>query len=583
MCGIIGYKSFNGTILNKGQFIEALDKMNYRGPDGQEIVEKKGQLIGHVRLSIIDLKGGSQPMEIDDHLISFNGEIYNFKELRHSLCKEGVVFRTNSDTEVILAGYLKRGYSFFRNLVGMFAFAIHHPDGTILLHRDQTGQKPLYYYKDNNRLAYSTTLSSIVHLLGPQNLSFDAIILYLYLSYIPSPFCIFENIKKVNPGWVVRIDKHGVYNSWKINTNGNDKTSIDDIIKYSTVSDIPIALSLSAGIDSSLILKSIYDKLDIAYTVKNKGWNNNNNEWKYASRFTKSLNVKHSIIAVNELNIKTISRIHDKMDEPFGDSSILMADLVAAKAKRDGIKVVLTGDGADEFFTGYRKHRALFYFSYLFKTPKIFQKIILPFIPNGKMRKILKQSKNLDEAYMMTLNMGVENFVLKEIATKILSCEFNIKENSLMDCILNDRQIVLEGDMMVKSDRIYMQHGVESRPVFALNIMHEKVENLKINDLISFSKMKIPLKKHLTHLPDYITKRSKTGFESPLEKLPVDKLNAEIQLLLDKYLLLLNAEQKKIIVDVFKSVLKSSSIREKYVAFIFTLWLKINSKQIKWD
>lgn len=583
MCGIIGYKTFESYKLEKDQFMVALKKMSHRGPDGFGLLEKNDQLIGHVRLSIIDLEGGAQPMARDNHIITFNGEIYNFLELRASLIKEGVSFETNSDTEVILKGYLRWGSTFFQRLVGMFAFAIHHPDGSILLHRDQTGQKPLYYFKDTKCLVYSSVLSSLIHLVGPQYLNSDSILLYLFLSYIPSPYCIYDGIKKVAPGELIRIDSSGRLSSSKIETSVSHKTTIDDIIKYSTISDTPIGLSLSAGIDSSIILKSIHDKLSIAYTVKSDGWNNTNDEWKLAAKFAGSLKVKHNLISVDGLDVATINRIYERMDEPFGDSSILMADLVASKARSDGIKVILTGDGADEFFTGYRKHRALYYFSKFFKIPAFFRRLIIPFIPIRKVRKILKYSNTLGGAYVMLLNMGLENQKLYKHVSTILANVFDFKGNSLVDCISNDRKMVLEGDMMVKSDRIFMQHGVESRPVFALNIMPELMQKFKINQLISLRRMKKPLRKHSINLPKYILNKKKTGFESPLHMLSMDLIDIEIRHAHTEFISRLNVSHKGLISDSIDLSLISSNIRDKYVAYVFSIWLKLNSNNIKWN
>ena len=583
MCGIIGHCNFRGERLSRSLFLEALELMNHRGPDGEGLLEKDGQLIGHVRLSIIDLDGGAQPIERDNHIITFNGEIYNYRELRIRLEKLGVKFTTHSDTEVILAGYLHFGSKFFQSLVGMYAFAIHHPDGSVLLHRDQTGQKPLYYFKDSNRLIYSSVLGSLIHIVGKQNLNVDAILLYFYLSYIPSPYCIYENINKLAAGELITIDASGCLSSAVISTIGNQQCTIEDIIKHSTVSDTPIGLSLSAGIDSSVILNSVHPRISKAYTVKSRGLNNNNDEWRYALRFAKGLKVDHQLISSNELNLDSINRIQNKMDEPFGDSSILMADLVAKQAKIDGIKVILTGDGADEFFSGYRKHRALYFMSLIYRMPRLVRMIVSLLMPNKKMRKILSLSENLSEAYIMSLNMGIENSYLKDEAIKIISKEWDIFNSSFIDCLRYDRAIVLEGDMMVKSDRIYMQHGIESRPVFALNIMHEYINKFSVGELISHCEMKLPLKKFASDLPKYILNRKKTGFESPLDKISLEEMNKEIRDLIENALTSSKISNHQLLMNCFYMGIASSSAREKYIVYALSIWIKNNLDQIKWS
>ena len=150
-----------------------------------------------------------------------------------------------------------------------------------------------------------------------------------------------------------------------------------------------------------------------------------------------------------------------------------------------------------------------------------------------------------------------------------------------MDCLLLDRSIVLEGDMMVKSDQIYMQHGVESRPVFALNIMPELVKNLKISDLISLRKMKLPLLKIADKLPEYILSRGKSGFESPLDLISMNEMNREIQDFMDNFLPRLSVSNNQLITKCFLDGLSSSSARETYIVYVLAIWLKINSNRVK--
>ena len=181
----------------------------------------------------------------------------------------------------------------------------------------------------------------------------------------------------------------------------------------------------------------------------------------------------------------------------------------------------------------------------------------------------------------MSLNMGIEDSDLKNYATKVISTEWQIFNTSFMDCLRYDRKIVLEGDMMVKSDRIYMQHGIESRPVFAINIMPEFIQKFKLSELISFRKMKLPLIRIADELPKFILNRRKTGFESPLEKIPMEAMNQEIQYAINNILPHLTVSNLQLITNCFYKGLESSSARETYVVYVISLWLKINSNQLE--
>ena len=378
MCGILGIFGFNFSNAE-----DSLSLQNHRGPDNTGIWQKGDVFLGHKRLSIIDLNPRSnQPFKIANEVIIFNGEIYNYKSLRLDLEKDGYNFRTKSDTEVLMNLYKKYNYDCIRHIKGMFAFCLYDKSKNIIwISRDRYGIKPLYYCIDNHSLIFGSSLDSIIssNIIKP-NLSKNSINLYLFLSFVPTPYTIYENIYKLKPGHEIifsvndfKINKY--WNEDRVEYYSDTADSLDKLLDLSvqehSVSDRPIGTFLSGGLDSTLItLKySKHFKDFYCYTAISKMINQSDK--KFSDLVTNSLNLKHTKIDIDNIqNMDIMDELINFIDEPVYDSSMLPTYLISKAAKQQGIDVLLAGNGADEIFFGYDRITAA-RFSLLLSLPAI--------------------------------------------------------------------------------------------------------------------------------------------------------------------------------------------------------------------
>lgn len=374
MCGITGF--INSP--NKKASLAILRRMNktivHRGPDdsGEKIIGNVA--LANRRLAVIDLtSGGHQPMRSFNKKIwiTYNGEIYNFKELRSDLLKKGYKFRSTSDTEVIANLYQEYGLSAIKKLRGMFAFAIWDGEKRqLVLARDRFGIKPLYYYYKNGLLIFGSEIKSILaHPQVKKSLDLKSLSLYFSIGFgvVPSPFTIFKNIKKLPPAHyaVFKNGKLSIKKYWHL-----EKTELADIseneakeqllnlinqsVKSQLVSDVPLGAFLSGGIDSSLVVALMTKHADQKPKTFTIGFDDPNfDESKYAQKAAKYLNTNHHVqkFKIKTL-IETLPEIAKKIDEPLADASILPTYLLS-KFTRKRVTVALSGDGGDELFAGY--------------------------------------------------------------------------------------------------------------------------------------------------------------------------------------------------------------------------------------
>ena len=382
MCGISGIISFKKKKYNK-EIVKINELLSHRGPDmtGYYIDESKGVYLGHKRLSILDLSNsGKQPMvdKLNRYVISFNGEIYNYNYLKQKYLKN-ISLKSSTDTEVLLEGFSKYGVEFFNFCDGMFALAIHDKllEKTYLF-RDRAGEKPLYYNIDNNRLAFSSELNSLISLNDiNKNFNKTALIQFLVLKYTFPENSIIKNIKKIKPGTFLIINNKGqitinryyCYNlKQNIHYSQNDfeikKKELQNLL-YASVdnrvkADVEVGCFLSGGVDSSLIttIASQISKKKIntfSFGIKNVYEEDN----MIASDISKEIGTRHHQILVTEKKVlEYADDIDSIIDEPNGDGSLLPYYILSNFASKYN-KVILTGDGADELFAGYRRYPLL--------------------------------------------------------------------------------------------------------------------------------------------------------------------------------------------------------------------------------
>lgn len=578
MCGIYGFISPKYT---KEQLEEATDSMTKRGPDASGYFYSSPIGLGHRRLSIIDLSSGSQPMYSDDgqQVIVFNGEIYNFHTVRDELIALGKVFKTRSDTEVILVAYLTWGLARCLNkLEGMFAFAIW--DNTIqklFVVRDRFGEKPLYYAQTNDGLFFASELKALKAHYSKERLSIKALNLFFSLSYIPAPFTIYENVFKLSPGTYLSAGPDGkfelssFYNLKEIAESGRDrlitnysaaKEELRSLLFHSVsermISDVPLGSFLSGGIDSSIVsavMAQISKQPIKTFSIgfKEKAYD----ESERAALVAKHIGAEHTLhVLGHEDLLGIVDETLAYFDEPFGDSSAIPSMMVAKKA-REKVTVVLTGDCADELFGGYEKYLGKYYAekynAYPLVARKIFEAIVksIPHnnLTNHTLRKIKKvlfsASLSPENRYLNLASLGFSINDIVQLFNPAYSTDVSKEilryfnelpiSDELSQTFYSDILLVLEGDMLAKVDRACMLNSLEARVPFLDSKMVDFSFRLPHHFKIDGPNKKKILKETFADLlPKQTLSFSKKGFGLPIRLWFQNELKAELYDLLDK-------------------------------------------------
>ena len=569
MCGISGFQIFKKNLsIDCNKKIKEITRIiNHRGPDSEGFWSDDHQMIylGHKRLSIIDLsKRGRQPMISNNgrFVITYNGEIYNYKNLKKLLeSRYEVKFKNKTDTQVILELVSIFGLNKALTMMeGMFAFVLFDRQTRVLsLVRDRFGEKPLFYYLDKEYLVFSSELKSIKKFFNKKKLIVSKIGIqnYKYLGYIPAPYSIYENTFKILPSQIIKIKKGKIIdklNYWD-HSNQNicldSKFSLDQIeseieesVKKMMVADVDVGCFLSGGIDSSLIAAMMQKNSTKKIKTFTVGFNEKNyDESLYAKKIANHLKTDHHEIkvSINDM-ILNIKKIIDNFDEPFADSSALPTELISSFASKK-TKVILSGDGGDEIFLGYNRYLFANKFSLFNKnTPKYIRQTlqkILNSMPLGLLdnlsksfqktfgiqgfpHKIVKLSNILDyddnEQFYKKLNIIDNDFTNQFLNTKE---SFFSKYNNL--CLLesvqkNDIDHYLSNDILTKVDRSSMLNSLEVRSPFLNHLLAEKIMKIPSSFKLKNNKLKIILKDILEkYIPKSYFNRPKMGFAIPLE------------------------------------------------------------------
>ena len=528
MCGFYGINSNDKNFVQNG-----LNKIIHRGPDENNIISTNECSLGHVRLSIIGLDNGKQPYRLKNGYLAFNGEIYNFKELIESCNLDSSL---NSDTDVLGVLYDKYGFEgMLKKIRGMFSIAVV-TDNKIYLARDRYGQKPLYYSLVNGFFQFGSDLASFKINKNLENISNVALNFYLSFGFIPSPHSIWGDCFKLNPSEFIEFDlqskliKHQKYYDFnEINLENNKplSTIIHNSILTHNISDVGSSLLLSGGVDSSIVAKSL-PKSTECYTVK---WGDEDyDEVDNARKIARKLNRDLIEVSMSKGQLKKrLESIIDYTSEPFADDGIISLDLVAQELKNKGVKVVLTGDGADEIFGGYNRYNIDLYLKIL---PLFMLKILGKFTKKQSLRntaisKLIKLkgiSPGFDRHYAISqlgFNDKERKKVLKkgyfEIKNELFSIYDNYKSKSLRKGkFMFDLRFLIEGNMMVKSDRVSMKSSLEFRSPF---LSKEIVENALLSKKknILFGIKKIRLKSIFVKYFGFALLQRKKGFGAPLD------------------------------------------------------------------
>lgn len=561
MCGINGK-----LVFKKENIVSNIQDMNnlifHRGPDDEGVfLDKNNQFsisMGMRRLSIIDLKGGGQPMYSRDKevVIVFNGEIYNYKALKNELENSGVNFRTNSDTEVILNLYLKYGVDSFVRLDGMYAFSIYDKRlKKIFITRDYFGEKPMYYSIFDGGLLWGSELKSLVSQLESKpQISNKALHLYFSLTYIPAPYTIYEEVNKLEPNTYIDYDiKKKKYRLININQDeyvdpfkgsfedakSKTKILIENSVNSRSVSDVPIGTFLSGGVDSSIVSYCLSKNSTQRINTFSIGFEKKSFDETDKSRVVaKMINSRHNEFILSEKSLYDgLDKILNNFDEPFADSSAIPTYIVSNKTSKD-VKVALTGDGGDEVFGGYNKYHIskINKFYTRFISPnlhKLIKSTVQPFINikddrrgmRFKIRKVFDSIDYDDNFYWKIISLGFKENQLRKIIKKSEQDIFSYfkknldlkKTETLFDIRNIDRHISLEGDMLVKVDRTSMLSSLECRSPFLNKRIWDFTKSLPENYLINKSNKKYILKEAFKdEFPENFLEKTKKGFGIPV-------------------------------------------------------------------
>src|SRR5262249_42906439 len=367
-----GFVYFDGAPVQGSVLQSMTDALSHRGPDAAGTYLSDGVALGHRRLSIIDVSSGHQPLSNEDRSVwtSFNGEIYNYRDLRRDL-ERSHVLRTQSDTETIVHSYESYPESFVARLRGMFAFALwDEPHRTMILARDRVGKKPLYYYLDNKKLVFASEIKSILRHPG-LNLEIDdlAVSDYLSLGYVPAPKSIYRSIRKVRPGHYLKVQAGKIeeIQYWDLHFNDKLERSEEEwreslleefrtAVEIRLMSEVPLGAFLSGGLDSSGVVAMMSKILDHPVKTATIGFQENRfDESEFGRQVSRYLRTDHHERIVTPEKIDTVEKLAWHYDEPFADSSALPTYFVSQVA-REKVTVALSGDGGDENFAGYSRY-----------------------------------------------------------------------------------------------------------------------------------------------------------------------------------------------------------------------------------
>lgn len=568
MCGITGIFAFNLVgKFNKIHTAAATNALSRRGPDFHNVYLDDWVGLGHRRLSIIDTSAiAHQPMwdETNRYCIIFNGEIFNYQELKQALTSKGVFFFSHSDTEVLLKLYILEKEKCLNKLNGFFAFCIYDKqEQSFFVARDRYGVKPLLYLHDEHKFLFASEMKAIVHYGIEKDLDYTAVHTYLQLNYIPAPNTIFKKVKKLLPGHYLTIINsqlsiHNYYNIPYSPSEINQGISYDDAkeklselleasVKRRLISDVPLGAFLSGGIDSSVITalasKHKPDLHTFSIGFKDEKFFD---ETEYARLVANHLKTEHTVFSLTNNDLyKHVHDILDYIDEPFADSSAINV-YILSKETRKHATVALSGDGADELLAGYNKHAASYRILNKGWKENLVGSLQLLWnaMPQSRNNPLANKTRQLarfaegmklssKERYWRWAGYADEASAMKLFSEKsqenLLQEDYlNLKSELLKsipdretinDILYTDTKLVLPNDMLTKVDLMSMANGLEVRTPFldyeVVNFLFSLPQDFKINSKIRKRILQDTFK---DVLPSQLYNRPKKGFEVPLLK-----------------------------------------------------------------
>jgi asparagine synthase (glutamine-hydrolysing) len=577
VCGITGIITSSEEAAKYFNAIKSATlALHHRGPDSYGSFADFNALLGHTRLSIIDTSQASdQPFYSADgrFVIVYNGEIFNFRELRETLVKKGVAFKTSGDTEVLLQLYINEGEKFLDKINGFFAFAIYdNLQKSLFIARDRFGIKPLFYYWDGSRFIFASEMKALLEYPFERIIDHVSLIEYLQLNYIPAPNTMLEGVKKFPVGQWSKI----IYNDRKLKFTPfcnepyfegcEDKNIsydsavkkfynlLEDSVQKRLIADVPLGTFLSGGLDSSAItaMAALHKKNIMSFSI---GYKEEPlfDETHYAEMVSKKLGTNHHTFRLDNSDLfNELYNILDTLGEPFGDSSSIPMYILCGKA-RQYVKVSLSGDGGDELMGGYNKHLAEYR---LRKSPylKTFSNAVGPFLKllpysrntvyGNKIRQIIRFSEgaklstadrywewaSIANAHKAISLINTKNEKFEKLFSERKDTHLSTLDNNFNSLFYTDVKLVLQNDMLVKADLMSMANGLEVRVPFLDYRLVEFLFSLPFEYKIGSGYQKRILRDAVSHLiPQEVIQRKKQGFEVPLLKWFKTELKGSIE------------------------------------------------------
>lgn len=571
MCGITGFISTDdGAEVLRSELLDRMcGSIIHRGPDEQGMMVHGRAALGMRRLSIIDVKSGQQPIFAanGDLAIVYNGEIYNFQDVREELVKLGHQFRTNSDTEVVIHAYQQFGEACLEKLRGMFAFAIwDQRDESLFIARDRVGKKPLFHsLLDSGEFVFGSELKTLLVHGIKREVDLAALDAYLAFGYIPEEFCILKGVKKLPPGHFLRFKNGSVTTKryWDFDLTRSDRTRSEDewveelrskiaeAVKIRLISEVPLGAFLSGGIDSSTIVATMAKLSNRPVKTFSIGFHEDSfDELKYARIAAKEFGTDHHEFIVTPNLFDLVGEIVWHFDEPFADQSSLPTYMLS-KMAREHVTVVLSGDGGDELFAGYERYVVDQARDKFAAVPKAIRRGLLrrvsAALPHGARGKNFLHNVSLDSIDRYIDSVSAFNGPRKKLLySRDLLASLNGEASAgqkvfrdhgsalgLPDAVARmlylDSKTYLPGDILTKVDRMTMANSLEARVPLLDHELIELVASIPSSLKMKGTETKYIMKKAMEGIvPNEILYRKKQGFGVPVGKWINDQLRDKI-------------------------------------------------------
>lgn len=612
MCGIVGIIDKNNKTNKKKNIKKMADKIIHRGPDADGYFISDDVAFGHRRLSIIDLKGGDQPIYNEDKTIVtvFNGEIYNYKSIREDLISKGHKFKTNTDTEVIVHGYEEYKTDLFKKLRGMFSILIYDiKENTVIGARDSFGIKPFYYYKNDNVYLFGSEIKSFLEYPDfKKEVNKKALKMYLIFQYSIHEETFFKNVYKLKPGhyFVIKDNKMKITRYFeptfdkKDNSYNELKNTLKDsleesIYAYQISSDVEVGSYLSGGVDSSYVAAVAKPNKTFSVGFKTKGFD----ETEKAQELSKELGIKNKRKYVSpEDFFNILPTIQYYTDEPHANLSTVPLFFLSDLASKD-VKVVLSGEGADEFFGGYPEYNDPLSVRIYSKIPSVIKKPFaalikpLPHFP-GK-NTLVKYSKPFYERYIghafvmdekeaneILCNDLKDNVTLKDIIYPYYEKVKN--KDDLTKKMYLDYHFWLPQDILLKADKMSMAHSLELRVPLLDQELFKTASSIPSKYLVKDKQTKYIFRDiALDKLPEDWAKRRKLGFPVPFSKwIMEDKFYSKVKEAFNEDFVSEFFDKEfinKLLTEHYNK--KKNNGRKIYNIYIFIIWYKVYFKNEK--